>query len=219
MGYYALFYDTVDDFTARRAADRGEHLRLLREAHARGELVLAGALAEPPDRALLVFRSDRRTVAEDFARKDPYVVNGLVRHWEVRPWTVVVGDEPAGQQTPFGGDGRIVRLWSARTGEHEAQPYLDHLQASVIPRIRGLKGYLAATALTRVTDSGVEILVATLWQSLEAIQKFAGPDVARAVVREEAAALLKEFDRRVRHFQVALTDTPASTLAPPSGQS
>jgi len=61
--------------------------------------------------------------------------------------------------------------------------------------------------------------VATLWQSLEAIQKFAGPDVAGAVVREEAAALLKEFDRRVRHFQVALTDTHASTLAPPSGQS
>jgi len=56
MGYYALFYDTVDDFIARRAADRGEHLRLVREAHARGELVLAGALAEPPDRALLVFR-------------------------------------------------------------------------------------------------------------------------------------------------------------------
>lgn len=219
MGYYALFYDTVDDFIARRAAFRVEHLRLVREAHARGELLLAGALAEPSDRALLVFHSDLRAVAEDFARKDPYVVNGLVRHWEVRPWTVVVGDEPTGQQTRFGADGKIVRLWSARTGEHQVQPYLDHLQATVIPQIRGLKGYVGATALTRVTDSGVEILVATLWQSFDAIQQFAGPDVECAVVTEDAAALLKEFDRRVRHFQMALTDTPASTLAPRSGQS
>ena len=215
MGYYALFYDTVTDFIAGRAAYRAEHLRLVQEAHARGELVLAGALAEPSDRALLVFRSDLRTVAEDFARKDPYVVNGLVRHWEVRPWTVVVGDEPAGQQTPFGAAGRIVRLWSARTGEHQVQSYLDHLQATVVPHIRGLKGSVGATALTRTIEGGVEILVATVWQSLDAIQEFAGPDLEHAVVAEEAAALLKEFDRRVRHFQVALTDA----LAPPSGQS
>jgi uncharacterized protein YciI len=91
MAYFVLFYEVVEDFVARRTAFREEHLRLAREGHGRGEVVLAGALADPPDRALIVFRSNDKSVAEDFARQDPYVVNGLVRRWEVRPWNVVVG--------------------------------------------------------------------------------------------------------------------------------
>jgi hypothetical protein len=96
MKYYALFYDLVEDYLARRAAYREEHLRLAREAHRRGELLLAGALADPADRALLVFRAADRSVAEAFARNDPYVTRGLVTRWEVRPWTVVIGNGPAG---------------------------------------------------------------------------------------------------------------------------
>jgi uncharacterized protein YciI len=95
MNYYALFYDVVADFVARRAPYREEHLRLSREAHRRGELLLAGALADPADQALLVFRAPNRSVAEEFARNDPYVIRGLVTRWEVRPWTVVIGNDPA----------------------------------------------------------------------------------------------------------------------------
>lgn len=94
MGYYALFYrDVVPDFIDRRAGFRGEHLELAREAFARGELLLAGALADPPDGALLIFRSESPKPAEEFVRKDPYVLNGLVKRWEIRPWTVVVGNQ------------------------------------------------------------------------------------------------------------------------------
>jgi uncharacterized protein YciI len=97
MSYYALFYETVDDFVARRAPYREEHLRLAREAHRRGELRLAGAIGDPPDGALLVFRVPDRSIAEAFARKDPYVTGGLVTRMEVRPWAVVIGDEePSG---------------------------------------------------------------------------------------------------------------------------
>ncbi len=96
MNYYALFFSVVDNFVARRAPFREEHLGLVREAHRRGEIVLAGALADPADKALLVFRAADRTVAEAFARKDPYVTNGLVTGWEVRLWNVVVGNEAAG---------------------------------------------------------------------------------------------------------------------------
>jgi uncharacterized protein YciI len=78
MVYFALFYEVVDDFVARRLPYREEHLRLARAAHHRGELLLAGALTEPADRALLVFRGVARSVVEDFARADPYVTNGLV---------------------------------------------------------------------------------------------------------------------------------------------
>jgi uncharacterized protein len=93
MTFFALFYDVVDDFLSRRTAFRQEHLRLAHEAHRRGELVLGGALTEPADRALLVFRAADRSVAEQFARNDPYVTNGLVTRWEVRPWAVVVGGD------------------------------------------------------------------------------------------------------------------------------
>ena len=93
MAYFALMYDMVDDFVTRRAAYRDEHLRLARESHARGELVLAGALTDSPAGALLVFNSSDAAAAEDFARKDPYVRNGVAKQWKVRPWTVVVGNE------------------------------------------------------------------------------------------------------------------------------
>ena len=101
MTYYALFYDVVDDFVARRLPFRNEHLRLAGEANRRGELVLAGALGDPADRALLVFRASEPSVVEDFARHDPYVTNGLVTRWEVRPWAVVIGDAPS-EATPKG---------------------------------------------------------------------------------------------------------------------
>jgi uncharacterized protein len=96
MNYFALFYDVVDDFVARRTVFREEHLLRAREAHHRGELLLAGALTEPADGALLVFRVPDRSVVENFARADPYVIGGLVTRWEVRSWAVVIGNEPSG---------------------------------------------------------------------------------------------------------------------------
>ncbi len=95
MRYYALIYYVVDDYVSRRALYREEHLRLAGEAHRRGVLLLAGAFSDPVDRALLVFRAPDSSVVENFARHDPYVTNGLVTRWEVRPWTVVVGNEPS----------------------------------------------------------------------------------------------------------------------------
>jgi uncharacterized protein len=91
MKYYALFYHVVDDFMSRRSAFREEHLRMAWEAHRRGELLLAGALTDPADQALLVFRAEERSVVDDFARNDPYVIQGLVTRWEVRSWAVVIG--------------------------------------------------------------------------------------------------------------------------------
>ncbi len=93
MNYFVLIYYVVDGYVSRRAQFREKHLRLAEEAHRRGELILAGALGDPIDRALLVFRGKDRSVAEEFARNDPYVINGLVTRWEVQPWTVVIGGD------------------------------------------------------------------------------------------------------------------------------
>jgi uncharacterized protein len=88
--YFLLLYDVVEHFTDRRAPYRDAHLALARAANERGELLLAGAFAEPADGAALVFKADDRSVAERFAASDPYVKEGLVRHWTVRKWTVVI---------------------------------------------------------------------------------------------------------------------------------
>jgi len=89
--HYLLFYDVVPDYLERRTAFREAHLALARAAVERGELVLAGALANPVDGAVLVFSGDSPAVAEAFAKADPYVQNGLVKAWRVREWTTVVG--------------------------------------------------------------------------------------------------------------------------------
>ncbi len=91
--HYLLFYDVVPDYVARRAPLRAEHLALARAAHDRRELVLGGALADPTDGAVLLFRGDGPAAAEAFAAADPYVVNGLVAKWRVREWTTVVGKD------------------------------------------------------------------------------------------------------------------------------
>ena len=91
MGYFLLEYVLVEDYLERRGALREGHLGLAQEAERRGELVLAGALADPPDRAFLVWRTDDPSVVERFAEEDPYVREGLVSAWAVRPWTVVIG--------------------------------------------------------------------------------------------------------------------------------
>ncbi len=94
MNYYALIDHLVDDYLKRRPAYRDDHLRLAREAYGRGELFLGGAFAEPADMALLVFRVPDRSAVEEFVKNDPYVINGLVKRWEIRPWTVVIGNDP-----------------------------------------------------------------------------------------------------------------------------
>ncbi len=89
--YYALIYDVVPDYIERRVAFRDEHLALARGAHERGELLLAGAFAEPADQTLLVWHVEDRSPVEQFVSSDPYVTNGLVTSWVIRPWTVVLG--------------------------------------------------------------------------------------------------------------------------------
>lgn len=95
--HFLLFYEMDADYIARRAEFRGAHLAKAWAACERGELVLGGALGNPVDGAVLLFQGDSPAVAEEFARTDPYVINGLVKRWRVREWTTVVG---SGAATP-----------------------------------------------------------------------------------------------------------------------
>lgn len=98
--HYLLMYDVVDNYVTARIPFRKAHLLHAQAAHLRGELILGGALANPVDGAVLVFKGDSPKVAVDFATNDPYVVNGLVTRWRVREWTTVVGDDASVKVDP-----------------------------------------------------------------------------------------------------------------------
>ena len=90
--HYLLIYDYVADYAQKRPPLRAAHLQLLQKAYDRGELVIAGALGEPYRGGVLVFRGQSPQAAEEFAEADPYVRNGVVSKWEVKPWLTVIGD-------------------------------------------------------------------------------------------------------------------------------
>ena len=98
--HYILFYEVGEDYLSRRAAFRDAHLAKALQAAGRDELILAGALANPVDGAVLLFSGDSPAVAEEFALTDPYVTEGLVKRWYVREWTTVVGKGAANPAQP-----------------------------------------------------------------------------------------------------------------------
>ena len=99
--HYLLFYDVVPDYADRLLPFRAAHVAHARAAVARGEPVLGGALADPVDGAVLPSEGDSPAPVEAFVAADPYVTNGLVTKWRVRPWTTVVGDRAAVQLPPM----------------------------------------------------------------------------------------------------------------------
>jgi len=102
MPHYLLIYTVAPDYLERRGEYRDAHLRLAWAAHARGELLLGGALEEPTDTAVLLFQAESPEVAARFATADPYVTHGLVERWQVRPWRTVVGSGAATPVRPAG---------------------------------------------------------------------------------------------------------------------
>ncbi len=91
--HYLLFYDVVPDYVTKRTPYRGAHLAYAQQAVDRGVLILGGALANPVDASILLFRASSPDVVEQFAHDDPYVRNGVVTRWRVREWTTVVGKD------------------------------------------------------------------------------------------------------------------------------
>jgi heme-degrading monooxygenase HmoA/uncharacterized protein YciI len=222
--HYLLFYEAAADYISRRTPFRQAHLEKAWKASDRGELVLAGALAHPVDGAVLLFRGDSPEVAERFAKADPYVIGGAVKRWYVREWTTVVGEDastPVKSETvsrsgetpdesadlPVGdpslpAKGVILRLWRGHASAEKAGEYVRHATGTVFPKLRTIGGHRGAYLLRRTTEGGVEFVVLTLWDSMEAVRRFATEESDKAVVEPEAQSILSRFDEFVTHFQV-----------------
>lgn len=217
--HYLLFYEVADDYVSRRAKFREEHLEKAWKASDRGELLLGGALANPVDGAVLLFKGDSPEVAEKFAQADPYVKSGAVKRWYVREWTTVAGD---GASTPIkpkpvaGPEGRsgdtraesspvqgmTMRMWRGQATAERAGQYVEHATGTVFPKLRKVEGHRGAYLLRRAINGAVEFVVLTLWESMDAVRKFAGADAGRAVVEPEAQAILSGFDESATHFEI-----------------
>ena len=98
----------------------------------------------------------------------------------------------------------ISRQWRGLADAQHAEAYAEHLRTETFPQLRSIDGFVGAQLLKRRVEQGVEFLVVTQWQSLEAIQRFAGADVEAAVVPEKVQTMMIDFDRRVRHYEVII---------------
>jgi heme-degrading monooxygenase HmoA len=99
----------------------------------------------------------------------------------------------------------VERIWSARTTREGASAYREYFQRVVLPELAAVAGYRGVRLLQRETGGGaIEVVVVTEWESLAVIRGFAGADIERAVVHEEAAARFTDYDRTVRHYEVVL---------------
>jgi len=98
----------------------------------------------------------------------------------------------------------VVRFWSARTTQVRFPDYLRHFDENVLPNLRKVDGFLEARIISQSDGVVVQFIAETLWASMEAIHRFAGPDPEAAVIADEALHLLTSYDRRVRHYQVDL---------------
>ena len=168
MKYFALTYDVVPDFGTRRTEFRQVHLTHVRAANERGELRLAGALGDPPDGALLVFRTESADVPEAFAQQDPYVISGLVSRWQVRPWTSSRSRVDRPESRLEDGGEILVRT---RPPRHRST-YAKHFKEHVLPVLQKVDGYVTATVLQRGIGHSIEIVVITYWKSLEDDPRF-----------------------------------------------
>jgi heme-degrading monooxygenase HmoA len=103
----------------------------------------------------------------------------------------------------------ISRLWRCTATADNAPRYLDHFQHAVLPELRQLEGFQSGYVFRRNLTNAVEITVMTMWESMDAIRRFAGDNVETAVVAPEAQAILLSFDKTVTHSEVAVdTERP-----------
>jgi heme-degrading monooxygenase HmoA len=97
----------------------------------------------------------------------------------------------------------ISRQWRGLAHSQYAAAYVEHLRTETFPQLSRIAGFIDASVLRRSEARGVEFLVVTHWESLEAIVAFAGNDPELAVVPDRVKSMMIEYDNRARHYDVA----------------
>ena len=96
----------------------------------------------------------------------------------------------------------ISRHWKGVAKPEEADHYIHHLRSDTLPKLARIEGFIKASIMRRPIGEGMEFLIVTTWQSIEAIRKFTGESAETAVVPPSVQAMMVEYDREVAHYEV-----------------
>jgi heme-degrading monooxygenase HmoA len=101
----------------------------------------------------------------------------------------------------------ISRQWVGVAKPSHAKSYIDHLHGETFPTLANIRGFVSASILQRTVQAGEEFLIVTVWESIEAIKRFAGENPEVAVVPAAVQAMMLEYEKFVRHYSIAETYT------------
>ena len=99
----------------------------------------------------------------------------------------------------------IARTWRGATGAKDSAAYLAYLHRTGFSEYRKTDGNIGVLALRRIVDEKAEFLLVSLWDSEDAIRRFAGDDIEKAVFYPEDDRFLVDRDNHVTHFEVVFT--------------
>lgn len=96
----------------------------------------------------------------------------------------------------------VARMWRGRTRRADAAEYLEYVRETGVARQRGTDGNLASLVFTRPRGPETEFVVLSLWDSMDSVRRFAGPEPGRAVYYPEDRRWLKRLDPGVEHYAI-----------------
>ncbi len=99
----------------------------------------------------------------------------------------------------------VARIWHGYTKPENADAYEAMLKPELLPGIGNVAGYRSSYLLRKETGDEVEFVTIMIWDSIDAIRAFAGPDYEASVVPEERRRYLSRHDARSAHFEIVAT--------------
>ncbi len=110
----------------------------------------------------------------------------------------------------------VVRVWKGYGTAEGVERYChEHFSTTVLPQLQALSGFLDANVLVRSLEDVTEVVVATVWESIDAVRAFAGDQYEQAVVEPIVGDLLERFDDEATHFTLAVAARPVSAPTAP----
>ena len=89
---YVMLYESADDVASKAPPHFPAHKARLDEFHARGDLLMVVTFGDPQTQgSMAIFRT--REAAEEFVRDDPFILNGVVKSYEIRDWNEALTGE------------------------------------------------------------------------------------------------------------------------------
>lgn len=109
----------------------------------------------------------------------------------------------------------IARIWHGSTKPEHADAYEAMLKPELLPGVGQAKGYKGSYLLRKNESHEVDFITIMLWDSIDSIRDFAGPDYENSVIPEERRKYLCRHDDKAAHYEVACVHGLAEVFGRP----